>query len=103
MGRFTAGAPEDFIGLHYVDDITADTFVHMLKDTVLCMNLNISMCRAQCFHGASNMKKVAKEIKCIEPRALYLHCNGHSLNLAVADTSKGTTIMSDVLDHGLEI
>ena len=50
---------EDFIGLHVVDDITTDTIVHVLKDTVLRMNLNMSMCRAQCYDGASNMKKAA--------------------------------------------
>jgi len=69
---------KDFIGLHVVDNITTDTIVHVLKDTVLRMNLNMSMCRAQCYDGASNMKKAAKEIKVMEPRALYLHCYGHS-------------------------
>lgn len=59
---------KDFIGLHHVDGITADTvFRVLLKDTVLHMNLNLSVCRAQCFDGASNMKKVAKEIKCVQP------------------------------------
>ena len=94
---------EVFIGLHYVDDITTNTIVHTLKDTVLRLNLNMSMCRAQCYDGASNMKKVASEIKAVEPRALYLHCYGHSLNLAVADTLKGIKVMSDVLDHALEV
>ena len=94
---------EDFIGLHFVEDITTDTIVHVLKDTVLRMNLNMSMCRAQCYDGASNMKKAAREIKAIEPRALYLHCYGHSLNLAVADTLKSVKVMSDVIDHALEI
>ena len=58
-------AHEDFIGLHHVDDITTNTVVHILKDTVLRMNLNLSMCRAQCYDGASNMKKAAKEIKVV--------------------------------------
>ena len=44
------------------------------------------MCRGQCYDGAANMKKVACEIKVIEPTALYLHCFGHSPNLAAADT-----------------
>ena len=34
------------------------------------------------------MKKAAAEIKSLESRALYLHCYGHSLNLAVSDTLK---------------
>ena len=78
----------DFVGLHHVDDITTDTIVHALKDTVTRLTLSLSMCRAQCFNGAANMKKVASEIKSTEPRALYLHCYGHSLNLAVSDTFK---------------
>jgi len=94
---------EDFIGLHVVDNITTDTIVHVLKDTVLHMNLNLSMCCAQSYDGASNMKKAAKEIKSLESRALYLHCYRHSLNLAVADTLKGVKVMSDVMDHALEI
>ena len=94
---------EEFICLHDVDDTTADTIVYYLKDTVLRMNLSVSMCRAQCYDGASNMKKVAKEIQSIEPRALYLHCYGHSLNLAVSDTLKNVKCLSDALDHSLEI
>ena len=94
---------EDFIGLHHVADIKTDTIVHVLKDTLLRLNLPMSGCRALCFDGASNMKKAAKDIKIIEPRALYLHCFGHTLNLAVADTLKEVKCMSDALDHALEI
>ena len=94
---------EDFIGLHHVLDITADTVVRVLKNIVLRMALKLSMCQAQCYDGAANMKKVAQEIKEIEPRALYLHCYGHSLNLAVADTLKQVKPLSSALDHCLEI
>lgn len=41
---------EDFIGLHFVDDITANTIVKVLKDTILRMNLQMSMCRAHDAH-----------------------------------------------------
>ena len=46
------------------------------------------MCRGQCYDGAVNVKRAAHEIKVIEPRAMYLHCYGRSLNLGVADTLK---------------
>ena len=46
------------------------------------------------------MKKVSREVKVIEPRAIYLHCYGHSLNLAVSDIIKS---MSDTPDYYLEI
>ena len=50
VGRSYLEPHEDFIRLHIVDHITTDTIVHVLKDTVLHMNmnLNMSMCRAQC-------------------------------------------------------
>lgn len=96
-------AHEEFIGLHHVADITSDTIVKVLKDTVLRMNLNLSMCRRQCYDGAANMKKVAKTIQEIQPKALYLHCFGHSLNLAVSDTLRQVTPLSSTLDHCLEI
>ena len=94
---------EEFIGLHHVPDTTTSTIIRVLKDTVLRMNLILSMCRGQCYDGADNMKTVAAEIKSIEPRALYLHCYGHSLNLAVANTLKEIRPMADTLDHCLEI
>jgi len=93
----------DFVGLHIVDDITAATIVHVVTDTVRRMNLSLSMCRAQCYDGASNMKRVASDIQKLEPQALYLHCYGHSLNLAVSDTLKSIKCMCDALDVTLEI
>ena len=48
---------------------------------------NWSKCRGQCFDGASNMtghqKGVATQIAQEEPRALFTHCYGHSLNLVL--------------------
>jgi len=96
-------AHEDFVGLHHVDDITTDTIVHALKDTLTRLTLSLSMCRAQCYDGAANMKKVASEIKSTEPHALYLHCYGHSLNLAVSDTFKNVKCLCDAMDMALEI
>ena len=96
-------AHEDFVGLHNVDDITAATIVHVVTDTVHHLNLSLSLCRAQCYDGASNMKRVATVIQKLEPRALYLHCYGYSLNLAVADTLKSIKYISDALDVALEI
>ena len=49
------------------------------------------------------MKRVASDIQKLEPPALYLHCYGHSLNLAVADTLKSIKCMCDALDVAVEI
>ena len=94
---------EDFMGLCSVADITAQSVFQVVRDAVIRMNLSMNMCRAQCYDGAANMKRVATMVKEIEPRSLYLHCHGHSLNLAVADVIKKIPTMSNALDHTLEI
>ena len=48
---------EEFIGLHEISDITADTILAALCDCVLRLNPNWSQCRGQSFDGASSMTK----------------------------------------------
>ena len=70
----------------------ADTLTQLIKDALVRLPLPLERCRGQCYDGASNMSGrisgVAAQIQQIEPRALYLHCMGHCLNLAVQDTYK---------------
>ena len=51
--------------------------------------------------GARN--GVATKILEDERRALYMHCNAHSLNLAVSDTMKKSKVCRDALDMTFEI
>ena len=71
------------------------------------MNISLSKCRGQCYDGASNMsgakKGVAANIASKEPRAVYTHCYGHALNLAVGDTVKRSKVMRDSLDTVFEM
>ena len=71
------------------------------------MNLPLKSCRGQCFDGAANMagnkRGVATQILTAEPRALYTHCYGHSLNLAMCDTIKKCRLTRDALDVTNEI
>ena len=39
----------------------------------------------------------------VNQKALYVHCYGHSLNLAVQDTVKATRLIKDVLDTTFEL
>ena len=98
---------EDFIGLYEVDNIGADCLVHHIKDVLLRMNLSLSKCRGQCYDGASNMRGVkngvAAQLSSVEKRAIYTHCYGHSLNLAVSDCIKKCKVCSDALDLAFEI
>ena len=80
---------EDFVGLYEMAKIDADSLVQAIKDTLVRMNVQLSNCHGQCYDGASNMRGsrngVAAQIAREENQALYLHCFGHALNLAVAD------------------
>ena len=51
--------------------------------------------------GARN--GVATQILSEEPRAVFTHCYGHALNLAVGDTVKKNKILSNALDMTFEI
>ena len=98
---------EDFIGLYKVDNITADTLVAAIKDVLICLNLSLQRCRGQCYDGASTMtgarNGVAKQITDEELQAIYLHCYGHALNLAAADSVKNSKMLKDALDVTYEV
>ena len=98
---------EEFIGLYEIDNLTANTLVAAIKDTLLRMNLNLSRCRGQCYDGAGNMSGAkhgtSTQILKEEERALYTHCYGHALNLAVGDSIRKSSIMSDALGNCQEI
>ena len=98
---------EDFIGLYHIDDTSANTLVATIKDCLLRMNLNINRCRGQCYDGAAAMagsrSGVSTQILSEEPRALFTHCYGHSLNLAVCDYIKKCKIIHDAMDVTHEI
>jgi hypothetical protein len=93
---------EEFIGLHSLDSTTAQSITHTIEDILLRLSLQLENCRGQCYDGASAMAGsrtgVATTIRAKEPRALYTHCYGHALNLAVQDTVKGNTVLRDTLD-----
>ena len=46
---------------------------------------------------------VATRILAEEPRAVYTHCYGHSVNLAACDAIKGTKLMKDSMETAHEI
>lgn len=98
---------EDFIGLYHVPNTCSETLVASIKDCLLRMNLNLNRCRGQCYDGASAMagskNGVAARILSEEPRALFTHCYGHSLNLAVCDAIKQCKPIQDALDVTYEI
>ena len=86
------GVSEEFVGLYNVPFIDAATLTIAAKDKLCKMNLPLSKLRGQCYNGASNMSRaksgIAKKIQEEEPRAVYMHCYGHSVHRATCDTVK---------------
>ena len=60
-----------------------------------------------CYDGASTMRGakngVAKQLSDEENRAVHIHCYGHALNVAAADSIKNLKIMKDALDVTYEV
>ena len=94
---------EEFIGLYEVPAIDSATLAAVAKDTFTRLNLSFSKLRGQCYDGASAMKGIRSglvpRIQELESRAIYTHCYGHSINLAL----KSSKLLKDALDMTREI
>ena len=93
--------------MYLTDSITSEALVVVIKDTLVRLNLKIQHCCGQCYDGASSMcgtrKGVAKTLLDEEPRAVFTHCYGHALNLAVSHCVKQCKLMKMALDVVAEV
>ena len=98
---------EEFMGLYLTESITSAALVTIIEDTLLRMNIKLEHCRGQCYDGASTMSGVRNGVATIiarkESRAIFTHCYGHALNLAVGDSIKQCHLMKSALDVVTEI
>ena len=98
---------EEFIGLHSVDQIDIATLVHIIKDTLIRLNLKLEDCRGQRYDSTANMygirSGVATQISAEESRVFYTHCFCHSLDLAACDIIKNSKVVKIALDVTYEI
>ena len=79
----------------------------MIKDVLLRLNLCITKARGQCYDGAAAISGcrsgVAKRIMDDEPKAIYTHCYGHFLDLAISDSVKRCDCINNALSITYEI
>ena len=91
---------EDFVGLHPLSDTIADTIVKVILDTIQRMGLKFENARGQRYDRALTMagvkNGVTTKIKLLNDAALYTHCYGHALNLAMNDCIINTKDLNDV-------
>ena len=73
-----------------------------IDDILLRRSLQIHNCRGQCYDSASSMAGcrtgVATILREREQRALYTHCYGYALNLAVQEVVQQNIVLRDALD-----
>ena len=93
----------DFIGLYEVESTEASVIRNVFKR----LDIPIAKLQGQCYDGASAMSGskagVAKQILDEQPKAIYTHCYGHSLNLACSDTIRQSKIIKNAFDTAYEM
>ena len=98
---------EEFIGLYRVESTQATILVGVIYDVLQRLNVSITKIRGQCYDGASSMSGirggVATKIQKEEPRAVYMHCYGHALNLPCSHAVKKCKLMRDAMDTAYEL
>lgn len=66
---------------------TGEAISNILQDIMLRLELSVTNLRGQRYDGASNMardrKGVQARLLAVQPKALYVHCSAHGLNVSV--------------------
>ena len=98
---------EATLGLIQLPDTKAVTIFSVIKDILIRCSLSIHNCCGQAYDGASNMSGIRNGVQALvkgeEPKALYIHCMAHSLNLCVKDVTNTCEIIKDAMSFILDL
>jgi len=80
-------AEEYFLGHYETTSTTGESLEIIITDALQRFGFSMDDLRGQCYDGAANMsgqfKGVQARILKLQPKAIYVHCLNHSLNLAL--------------------
>ena len=90
-----------------MDETNAGSITAAIIDALTRSNLKLSDCRGQAYDGAATMSGaysgVATRNSVHEPRAFYVHCSAHNLNLCLQDVCKNSEPVKAALDFTAEV
>ncbi|XP_026819055.1 zinc finger MYM-type protein 1-like [Rhopalosiphum maidis] len=85
---------EHFLGFISVENSTGENLCDVLLNILRELNIPLSNMRGQGYDNGANMKGVhsgvQRHIRNINPRAFFVPCSAHSLNLVVNDAAKSS-------------
>lgn len=92
---------EKFVGMYECPDSGGETLAKAVLDVTVRLMGGTTKLRGQCYDGASNMSGrlsgVQARIREVQPKALYVHCTNHSLDLALTEQAREIGLVSDVM------
>jgi len=92
---------ETFKAFYETRATDASTMFEIAQDVVTRLELQLLNCRGQCYDGAATISGkftgLQKRICDIQPKALFVHCMNHSLNLAFQDSVSGVQQCRDAI------
>ncbi|CAF1410883.1 unnamed protein product [Rotaria sordida] len=98
---------EDILGLYELSRQDAPTIVEAIRDVLTRCGLNVLDCRGQGYDGASNMSGIYGGVSALilnqQPKAMYVHCIAHCLDLAVHDLTNQCATISTCISFVKEI
>ncbi|KAK6191009.1 hypothetical protein SNE40_002759 [Patella caerulea] len=98
---FEGKTKETFIGFYDTKSTDGETLYSLVLRVFNELDLPLLNVVGECFDGASNMNGIhrglATRMKECSPLAIYIHCFGHLLNLAIQDTMTDVPCLRNAL------
>lgn len=88
-----------FISFTQCNELNSEAIFSYIMTGLQDIDIDISNCVSQCYDGASVMSGcntgVRKRVTDVNPKAIYIHCHAHQLNLVLVDSCKSLNHASE--------
>ncbi|KAJ3593508.1 hypothetical protein NHX12_005842 [Muraenolepis orangiensis] len=85
---------EHFMGFLVAEKSTGESLSSLILDRLQELNIPFEDCRGQSYDNGANMRGKNKGVQArlleLNPRALFVPCGAHTLNLVLADAAKSS-------------